>query len=263
MKDDIDIAPVQNADAPAGQQPQDDTGNNQSQGNQQADSATDFVEFEGVKVPFSAFEKIAREKYRDQFDAYDNKSKWQAENTRKAQEHAEAIRKAEAFDRLEADRFQRPAPKNEYESSREAYIAKKVKLFPDVDPRFFESQFDDIWEMSEERAKKTVEPIYAQSSEQFERDFLSKHPNVVKGSTQYYELGELIGAGVDSEKAYEFVFRDSILKEKTESAIKARDEEAKRKLQQSRQTSTSGSESSNKTRSEKIWDAINKHGGAG
>ena len=63
MPDDTNIDPNQNAADPKGQQSQDGQGNDQDQGNQQADSATDFIEFEGVKVAREAFDKIAREKY--------------------------------------------------------------------------------------------------------------------------------------------------------------------------------------------------------
>jgi len=94
---------------------------------------TDFVEFEGVKVPREAFEKQAKDLYRDQFDAYDNREKWQAENTKKAQEIAELRRDADSYRRLQSQ--PQSPPTNAYEASKQKYMQNMSKRFPDVDPQ--------------------------------------------------------------------------------------------------------------------------------
>lgn len=245
------------------------TGNDQDSGNQTDKTPTDFIDFEGVKVPASSFEKIARERYKDAFEAKENREKWQTENTRKAQENAEKLRKAELYDRMIAEgRFNQSQPSNPYEAKKKQYIERKSKQFPDVDPRFFESQFEDIQELAEMKGRELVQPIYAESGEKFEKDFLAAHPKVVKGSQEYNEIAKLMGAGVDPERAYQTVFHDSILeerlKEQTEKAIKARDEEAKRKLKQSRTTSgANGTAPKSKNFSDRAWSIINSMNGAG
>lgn len=200
------------------------------------------IELGNVKVPKEIFEKVAKETFKDRFDAYENREKWQSENTRRAQEHADKLRKAELYDRMMAEGFPQRQPVNPLEAQKQQYIQEMKKDFPDLDERFLARQFDMTIRLAEMRGKELVEPIYAQSGERFERDFLQAHPKVQKGSPQYQEIGELIRAGVDPEKAYQTVFFEELLKEKleakTQEAIKKRDEDAKRKLQQSR---TSGS----------------------
>lgn len=263
MEREPEIDPLENQGDPNGQQPDGGQGNEPGNG-EQVTSPTEYVEFEGVKVPASAFEKTARERYKDAFEAKENRDKWQAENTRKAQENAEKIRKAELYEQLLAQgRLRQETPQDPYEAKKKEYVSKKARLFPDVDPRFFESQFDDIQELAEMKGRELVNPIYERDSEKFERDFLAAHPKVQKGSEQYQQIARLIGAGIDAEKAYQTVFQDDIfserLKAETEKAIKARDEEAKRKLQNSRQASvTKGSHSKGKNFEDRAWSIIER-----
>jgi len=245
-----------------GQQAEGDTGNgNQNESVSSSKETNDFVELEGVKVPLSAFEKVAKERYKDAFEANENKSRWQAENTRKSQELAEDRRIAEHYRRLSADpRFQEfmnqgARPRNDFEAQREAYVQKKMKAFPEVDPRFFASQFEDIWEMSGVRAQGSITPILQQQSEQWEAQFLKERPIIQKGSDEYYKLAELVGKGYDPDHAYNLVYKDQLLNQVVEDRLKARDAEAKKKLQQKQTPSASGGQK--KTTSdesfEKAW----------
>lgn len=229
---------LENAD-PDGQQPDSDEGNGDEGEGDASDSPTDFVEFEGAKISLDAFEKAARERFKDAFDAQENREKWQAENTRKAQEIAEIKRKAELADRLMADpRFQQPAHRPDDFKTR--YIQDMQKAFPDVDPRFLEMQANYMEQFAGHHAKSYVDPVLRQQGEQFEREYLTRHPDVLKGSPQYQEIAQLIGNGVDPERAYQIVMFDSIKQKEIESAIKRRDEEAKRKLKASRVTGQQG-----------------------
>lgn len=237
-------------------------------GDEPETTPTEYVEFEGVKVPAAAFEKTAKERYKDAFEAKENREKWQAENTRKAQENAEKLRKAELYDQLMSERrFQRPEPTNPYEAKRKEYVEKRMKAFPDVDPRFFELQFDDIQELAEMKSRELVEPIHAESGERFEREFLSAHPKVIKGSPEYHKIARLMAGGFDAEEAYQSVFHKEIMEEelklKTEKAIKDREEEALRKLKQSRQSSgASAVQVKSKNLEERAWNIIKKMKGA-
>ena len=248
-------------------EPEDKGNDNGGNGDEPADSPTEYVEFEGVKVPAAAFEKTAKERYKDAFEAKENREKWQAENTRKAQENAEKLRKAELYDQMMSDRrFQKPEPTNPYESKRKEYVEKKMRIFPDVDPRFFESQFDDIQELAEMKGRELVEPIQAEAGERFEREFLAAHPDVTRGSKEYQEIAQLMARGLDAEKAYRVVFQDSILekqlKERTEKAIKDREADALRKLKQSRQSSgANGVQPKSKNLDERAWNIIKKFRG--
>lgn len=238
----------------------DQTNTEDAGGDSDTTTPTD-VELEGgVKVPQSVLDKWAKETYKDRFDAYDNREKWQAENTRKAQEYAQAQRDAEAYRRLMADPQRRQTESNPKEAKRREYVEKKSKAFPEVDPRFFESQFDDMWELSGQRANESISPILEQQGQTFEREFLKAHPDVIKGSAEYGKIAELMGAGVDAEEAYQFVFRASLEQKRIEEAIKRKEEDAKRKLKQTRQASTQGSTERKGTRSEKIWQAIRAAG---
>ena len=255
--------PIQNSDDPAGQPPENDPGNDSGPAGDSSSQTTDFVEFEGVKVPLVAFEKVARERYKEQFSDHENKSKWQAENTRQAQETAQFKRDAEAYHSLQSDprfkEFQRP---NTPPNGKEDYVSRKTKQFPEVDPRFFESQYDDIVELARLQARNSVSPLINQQSEEWEKGFLSSHPLIQKQSEKYFALGDKIEAGYDPEDAYQIVYHEEILNKEFEGRLKARDENAKRKLQQSRQSGTEGTPSTqqSKSRSERIWEAMEKHG---
>ena len=249
---------------PEGQPPAGE-GNGGGSGKPEAGSPTEFVEFEGVKVPKESFEKVAKERYKDHFDAYENREKWQKENTQKAQELAEDRRIAEQYRRLSADpQFQEfmnrgERPRNTFEAQKQAYVAKKKQAFPDVDPRFFESQFEDIYEMSGVRAQSTITPILQQQSEQWEAQFLKERPIIQKGSEKYYKLAELVGKGYDPNHAYDLVYKDELLNQTVEDRLKARDEEAKKKLQQKPTPSASGGQKRMST-DESFERAWAKHG---
>lgn len=251
-------------EVPEGQQPAGE-GNGEGSGKPDAGTPTDFVEVKGVKIPASEFETLAKEKYKDRFEAFDNREKWQKENTQRAQELAEDRRVAEQFRRLSADpRFQEymnqgTRPRNDFEAQRQAYVQKKQQAFPDVDPRFFASQFEDIWEMSGVRAQSQVTPILQQQSEQWEVNFLKEHPLVENKSEAYYQLAEMIGKGYDPEHAYQIVYRDQLLNKNVEDRLKARDEEAKKKLQQKPISSESNGQK-RATSDEAFEKAWAKHG---
>ena len=251
-------------EVPEGQQPAGE-GNGEGSGKTDVKTPTEFVEFEGVKVPQEAFEKVARERYKDQFKSHEDREAWQKSNTQKSQELAEDRRVAEQFRRLSADpRFQEfmnqgARPRNDFEAQRQAYVQKKQQQFPEVDPRFFASQFEDIWEMSGVRAQSQVTPILQQQSEQWESQFLKERPLIQKGSEQYYKLAELVGKGYDPDHAYALVYKDQLLNQSVEDRLKARDLEAKKKLQQKPTSSASGGQKRT-TSDESFEKAWAKHG---
>lgn len=254
--------------APDPGQPDPDPGNDPNQNpDPAAPNPTDFIDVKGVKIPASEFEALAKEKYKDRFEAFDNREKWQAENTRKAQENAQIQRDADAYRRMMADpRFSQPQaqPRNEFESMKEDYIREKSEFYPDADPQklraFLGKEFELHAKLAGFKAQETVRPFQDQQAMDFEEKFLAAHPKVQRGTPQYEEIRDLVGSGVKPEKAYQIVFFDDLVKERELEAIKRRDEEAKRKLQQSRQNSTQGERLSGKTRSDRIWAAIEKHG---
>lgn len=259
-----EIDPNETLNDPNGQPSSADRGNGGGGADNGGQSPTDFIDLEGVKVPSTAFEKLARERYKEAFEAQENRDKWQAENTRKAQENAEKIRKAELYERMIAEgRLRQEVPQNPYEAQKREYIDEMKREFPDVDERFFSKQFDWNVKLAESKGREIVEPLYQQSGESFEKEFLAAHPKVVKGSEQYQQIARLMGAGVDPETAYKTVFQEDIVKERLskelETAIKARDEEAKRKLQNSRQTSkSSGTPAKGKNFEERAWSIIDR-----
>lgn len=196
------------------------------------------------------------------FDDHDNRAKWQAENTRRAQEIAEIRREAEMFRKLKSDpRFReqfegrQQAPTNPIDAKKQAYVQAKMKAFPDVDPRFFESNFDDMMELAGQRAQETVTPILQQQSEDWERRFLSDHPLIEKGSDKYYQVADLIGKGYDPEHAYNIVYSDELRAKSVDEEIKKRDSEAKKKIINSRSTNAqSGSKPASSDEAfEKAW----------
>ena len=246
--------------APEGQPPADDGNAPAPAGDPPAPSPTDFVEFEGVRIPADAFEKTARERYKDAFDAQTNRDKWSAENTRRAQEIKQLERDAEAYRAMKSQPQNQTQPKNEYEAMKEQYIREKSEFYPDADPQklqsFLGKEFDWNAKLAGFKAQETVQPIHQRQAAEFEEKFLQAHPKVQKGSEQYQEIAQLIGSGVDAEKAYQFVFQDDLLKEKTETALKARDEERLKKLKASPPNSQQGDKPMSGTRSDKIWKAL-------
>lgn len=262
-----EIDPSVKQDDPQGQLSEGIQGNDQDNGNVSDNSPTDFIEVKGVKIPQSEFESLAREKYKDRFEAYENREKWQKTNTERAAELKDAIRKAEMFDRMMSEnRFQQPKPSNPYEAQKQEYIKEMKSEFPEVDERFFAKNFDWNVKLAESKSRELVEPIHAEAGDRFEKEFLAAHPKVVKGSPEYHEIAQLMARGVDAEKAYRTVFMDSILedqlKERTEKAIKQRDEEALRKLKQSRQSSgANGVQPKSKNLDERAWNIIKKFRG--
>lgn len=221
------------------------------------ETAPEFIDFEGVKVPKEAFEKHARTLYKDQFDSHDNKSKWQAENTQRAQENAEFKRDAENYRRLMDSR----EPKDPREAMKEDYISDMQKQFPDLDRRFLEKQFDWQMKLSAKQAKDSVEPFMDRQAEEYEAKFLAEHPKVKRGTSEYQEIAKLIGAGADSERAYQIVFFDDLKKDLETEAIKRRDDEATRKLRESRTQSNQASLPKPKSVEESFERAWAKHGG--
>lgn len=249
--------------APNGQPEPDDEGNaTDPNAEPAAPSPTEDIEFEGgVKVSKEMFEKVARERYKDAFEAQTNRDKWQAENTRKAQEIAQAQRDAEAYRRLMADpEYQQRRNPNPRQTAKQEYIEDMKKDFPDLDERFLAKQFDWNMKLAEQRSREAIDPFLERQGQDYEKSFLAAHPKVVKGTPQYQEILELTQQGVDPERAYKIVFFDDLLKEKQEEAIKLRDAEAKRKLQQSRTASTAGTKTAPKTSKERFENAWEKLG---
>lgn len=227
-----------------GQQDNQGEGNAQDSGDDQGPRTPTDVELEGgVKVSQATLDKWAKETYKDRFEAYDNREKWQAENTRRAQEIKQIERDAEAYRRLQSDpQFNRQQPDRSLEGQKRTYVDKKKAAFPDVDPRFFESQFDDIHEMAGRRASESIDPIRQSQAAEWERNFLSTHPLIKPGTDGYAKVAEYVGKGYDPEDAYEKVFRKEIMDKEFQDRTKARDEENKRKLKNNRtQSSSTGS----------------------
>lgn len=244
---------------PEGQRPTGDAGNGDQSSESVPKETNDFVEFAGVKVPKEEFEKLAKERYKDHFEAYENKSKWQAENTRRAQEIKAIERDAEEYRRLRSEQQQRQ-PQNQFEAQKQQYVAKKRQQFPDVDPRFFESQFEDLYQMSGIRAQETISPILEQQASEWEKQFVKDHPLIKQGDENYYRLVDLVKRGYDPEDGYRIVYAKDLEEQSFSERMKARDTETKRKLQQSQKTSTA-STSRKPSEDEAFEKAWSKYGG--
>jgi len=246
---------------PSGQPDPADSGNVDDDGEGEDTTPTDEISIGEHRVTLDDLRN--NERLKDYFDAYDNREKWQAKLTQEAQTNAEAKRKAEAYERLIADpRFSQPAqrPQNETDVIKQEFIQMaNQKWGQNYDPAFVEAMFDAVGKMSGVQAKQTIDPVLRHQGAEFERRFLEKHPDVTRGSQEYQEISELVAGGVDAEKAYNAVFHDKILQAKVDEAMKARDANAKRKLQQSRQSTGQPHKVKGATRSEKLWDAILYH----
>lgn len=215
------------------EQPSSEEGNGASGEQAGQKESNDFIEFEGAKVSSSAFEKMARERYKDAFDAQSNRDKWQAENTRKAQEVAEKLREAERI--IAENEYKRNAPNDQdpYQLMQREYIENAKKMFPDIDERFLQLNFATQMQLANKIASESVRPLQQRTIQEEARQFFARHPDVVYGSPEARKIAEKINQGYDPEDAYELVFKDSRIKSEVEKAIKARDDEAKRKLKQS------------------------------
>ena len=229
---------------PNGQPAGADAGNgDDATGDPAATTPTDFVEFQSTKISKADFEAKAKELYKDAFDAHANREKWQAENTRKAQEIKQIQRDAEAFRRLQSDpRYQQAFGPQQPTSQKQGYVQRMAQKYPDVDPHFFEDQFDSFSEIAGLRAKEAISPFAERNAQEWEKNFLASHPIIKPGTEKYSELAELLEAnpGIDPEKAYKMVYQDELINQQLEDRIKARDEEAKRKLKMKSPTSTPG-----------------------
>ena len=235
---------------------------------QQDQSNADFLEMQGVKVPLTEFEKLAREKYKDAFDSFDNQKSWKAELAERGRELNELKRKAESFDRLEADRLNQSRsnpPASGLDKLREQFIDENLQFYPEADPnaarKYLSSQFDWQLKLAGHKTQEALQPIYEQDGERVEREFLQAHTDVVKGSPEYLKIADKYSKGYELEDAYYLVMKPKIDKQKTDEAIKASEEDAKRKLQQNRQSSSNASvEHKPKSNSDRIRWAMEQHG---
>lgn len=256
----IDGDPGAGGGDPAGQPDPTDQGTPATGGeDSEATPPTEFIDVKGVKIPASEFEQLAKEKYKDRFDAYDNREKWQAENTRKAQELAEYRREVEESRRLMA---QLRAGKQEdpVQKMKREYVEDMKRQFPDIDDRFLEAQFNWQMKLAESRAKDSLDPFLERQGQEYERKFLADHPKLQKGSREYHEILEMTQSGVDPERAYQIVFFDDIVKEKQEAAIKQREDESLRKLKENKTSSSQATLPKAKSFDEVFERAFAKHG---
>jgi len=184
-----------------------------------------------------------------------------------SEKEKEWARTLEAYESLRADpRLQQPErqPQNEREALKQEYVSQMQKQFPDIDPRFLESQFEWNERLAGFRAQEAVSPLLMRQGEQFEREYLKAHPDVVKGSPEYKKIGALIGARVDPEEAYEMVMwgsketRKSLMDKEFQDRLKAKEADDKRKLQQSRTASQSGSRPASKDPRERAAAIIDR-----
>lgn len=239
-------------------QPIDDKSNPDDAGGGDA-TPTDFVEFEGVKIPADAFDKVARERHKDAFESHENREKWQAENTQQAQEHAEFRRKAAEFDRLQYDpRLQQPT--QQPLGIDQEYVRDAQQMFgSNVDPRFLEMTARFVAKKTKEGIEEAVGPLRNQQGESFETVFMKDHPLVKKGSEKYFQVSEKMKAGYDAEDAYQLIYAPEISEQNFQDRLKTRDEDTKRKLQQARtpgQRGVGGKPATHKERAAAIIDEM-------
>ena len=191
------------------------------------------------------------EQLRDYFDAYDNRKKWQAENTQRSQELSESRRKVEILDRLMTDpRFQKVLNP---ESAEDDPVSEIRSQFPDVDPRFLNVLGKWFDRVAQKHSMQSVTPLLERQGDEFERNFLKTHPDVQPGTQEYRKIASMIRAGAEAEDAYNVVFPSKMV----DAAIKQRDEETKRKLRESRTSSRTGAQVKSKNFSERAMAIIN------
>lgn len=251
--------PELNVEDPNGQPGDGDGGNGQGDGKDGAGSPTDFVDFNGVKISKADFERAAKENFKDHFDAYENRDKWQRKLTQDAQALAEAKRKASEFDRLMADQRRRPAS-DPLTQLREESIANLSRKFPQLDPGFVNEMVDMQLRFAEVKAQTALNPFLEQQGQAYEKEFLRSHPDVIPGSEEYERIREFCERGYDAEDAYEKVFKSKITQKMIDEAVKKRDEEARRKLKQSPTRSATGSKPKAKTFAEAFEQSWADHG---
>jgi hypothetical protein len=86
---------------------------------------------------------------------------------------------------------------------------------------------------------------------------LKERPIIQKGSEQYFKLAQLVGKGYDPDHAYNLVYQEELLNQKFEERQKAKEEEAKKKLQRKPISSASGGQkrATSDEAFEKAWAA--------
>lgn len=218
---------------PQGNAPSNDPGNV----NQEAATATD-LEINGVKLSLDALK--GHEKLKDVFDAYENRQKWQAKLTQESQKVKQLQRDALEFQRLKSDpRFaqfmQGGQPQNRIDQIRQQFIQKATSQWGNnVDPNFINFMGDYIAEISGHRAKEAIEPFQNQYFSEWESNFLNSHPLIQPGTEKFEELKNYLASGVNPEKAYKAVYQEEIMQKEIEDRIKKRDDENRKKLNNSR-----------------------------
>lgn len=251
-----------NGDPGNGQPGTDGGSNGGDDGNDGGTNPTE-IEVNGVKIPVAQFDELARSRYKDQFSAYDNREKWQAENTRKAQEYSEYKRRAEAYERLLAQdpRFSQQSQNPVERTKLKALQNLKSRWGNDVNPEFISDLYDQFSEAMGIVADERLNPIRQWIGNNWEKDFLRQHPEVQRESPEYQRMVRMVESGADPEDAFEVSFKEMVLQKRIDEAIKKRDEDARRKLQQSRQTGGKGAKSTEgMSRSDKIWAALEANG---
>lgn len=174
------------------------------------------------------------------FEAYENRERWQAENTRKSQEIKQYLRDAQEYRRLKSDpRFQQlnqPAqPANRLDAVKQRFLETARQRFGDaVNSDFVSMLFDAASEVSRYNAQEAIAPFQNHYLGAWEKQFVKDHPLVKPGSEKYEQLRDLCGSGLDPEQAYKNVYFDEILNAELEDRIKKRDLENTKKLKQSR-----------------------------
>ncbi len=216
------------------------------------DTASPTVKIGEVEISSEEFERLAKEKYQDRFDAFDNRDKWQAKLTQEAQQNSDYRRKAEQFDQLRSD------PRLQPQDRKSKYVEKMSQRFPDLSREFLNMNFDEMSALTGATAKEAIDPIVQRQGQDFERRFLEKHPEVSKGSDEYFRISNLIQNHVDPEDAYQLVFKDTILKSKIDDAVKAKNDDAKRKLKNSSISGRTGTKPKGKTFAERSHSIIDE-----
>lgn len=247
---------------PQGQQSINEKSNDGGQGNQSDDSGTDEVEINGVKISMDSLR--GHEKFKDVFDAYENRQSWQKKLTQESQKLRQFERDAQEYQRLKSDpRFQQvlnPQQTNKLEQIKQGFVSKWGNQ---INPDFLNMLVDSMAELSSHKAREIVDPLAQQFGSNWERDFLKAHPLLQRGSEEYFQVKQRVENGYDPEDAYELVFKDKIMQEKIDRAIKARDEANSRKLKQSRNVAGTSGKKSGKLTADEIYEEVwqELHGG--
>jgi len=225
-----------------GQQNGGDAGNDKGNGNANDSSPTE-IEVKGVKIPYSEFEALAKEKFKDRFDAFDNREKWQKANTQRAEQIKQLERDARRFQQLQTDpRFSQfmqggNQPQSKFDQIRQQFIQKATSQWGDrIDPNFLNFMGDYIAEVSGHRAQEVISPFQNQYFSEWEQNFLASHPLAEPGTDKFEELKSLISAGAKPEKAYKAVYQEELMEKEFQDRIKKRDDENRKKINNSRRS---------------------------